>query len=164
MPQWIFMFTFSVLAICVVLDIHSIVIECVYAFTLAVILINVMIYGDANFAELKMVGQFQVGHQDLYTTKSGIGVSCYYPMDKNEYEQNIKKRKRNSKWLRYGRQSVKGMTRATADIGSLDHPPFWFFYYLKKIRMDCCQDGKLAQVFDRYSQTSPLTSSLLQGP
>jgi hypothetical protein len=32
----------------------------------------------------------------------GVAVSVYYPMDKEEYQQLINEKDRNTKWLRYG--------------------------------------------------------------
>lgn len=117
-PQWIFMFVFCMLASAIIFDLDSYVILAIYTVILLLIFLNIFIYGDANFNELKMVGDYQVGHQDIHTSKTGIAVSCYYPMDKIEYDRNIRKRHRNTKWLRYGQSSIKGLTRATADIGS----------------------------------------------
>jgi hypothetical protein len=45
----------------------------------------------------------------------------------------IKKRGRNTRWLRYGKRQIKGVAKATADLGSSKHPPICIFNYLKKI-------------------------------
>ena len=102
----------------ILFNLDSFTILGVYSAVLLLILINVAIYGDANFRDLKMVGEYQVGHQDIHTSKSGIAVSCYYPMDRKEYNRHMKSRRRNTKWLRYGHSSIRGLSRATADIGS----------------------------------------------
>jgi len=37
-------------------------------------------------------------------------------MDKHEYLRHIKQKERNTTWLRYGQDSLIGITRATADL------------------------------------------------
>jgi len=45
-------------------------------------ILNVICFGDANFNCLKMVGPYQVGHSEYFTSSGGNAVSVYYPMDK----------------------------------------------------------------------------------
>jgi len=58
-------------------------------------------------------------------------------MDKSTYKKTISN-KRNTRWLRHGKKSLRGLTLATADIGSSSHPPVCLFNYLKRIRMHTC--------------------------
>ena len=83
-------------------------------------------------------------------------------MDKSTYSRQIKYRKRNTRWLRHGNKSLRGLTRATADIGSTKHPPECVFQYLKRIKMHTCQNGRLAKVFEMPTVSEGLTSSLLE--
>lgn len=158
--QWIFLIDQTFLAVTILCDFKSYVVLIIYSIILAMLILNIMIYGDANFKGLKLVGDFQVGHQDFHTSKSGITCSVYYPMDKDVYNKTIS-RKRNSRWLRHGNKSLRGLTLATADIGSTTAPPECLFRYLKRVRMHTCQDGKLAKVFEDSGDKSHLTSSLL---
>lgn len=64
-----------------------------------------------------MNGHYQVGHQDIHTSKDGIAVSVYYPMDREEYSKNIRFKDRNTSWLRYGKSSIQGLSKSLADIG-----------------------------------------------
>lgn len=68
-------------------------------------------------------------------------------MDKHEYNTNIKKEGRNTKWFRYSEDSLLGLARATADIGKSDHLPAWIFKYMLQCKMYTCQDGDLAKTF-----------------
>ena len=60
--QWIFLVAQTGLAISILFDVKSSVILAVYCFILGMLILNVMIYGDANFKGIKLVGDFQVGH------------------------------------------------------------------------------------------------------
>ena len=94
----------------VVLDIYSIIPFIIYTSFVLLSILNVSFFGDANFNGLKMVGPYQVGHKEFHTSINGLAVSVYYPMDRREYKRTIHLRGRNTKWLRYGESSVKGMT------------------------------------------------------
>jgi hypothetical protein len=70
-------------------------------------------------------------------------------MDKDEYKRTLSEdSNRNSLSLRHGYRSRLGLAKATADYGTDDYKHPWFFKYLDDIRMNTCQDGKLAQVYD----------------
>ena len=43
-------------------------------------------------------------------SKDGFAVSVYYPMDKSDYAQQIKKGRKNTNWFRYGNKSLRGIT------------------------------------------------------
>ena len=76
-------------------------------------------------------------------------------MDRDEYNQTIKIKGRNTLWLRYGESSLKGLSRSLADFGSDTHPPSFFLKYLLKIKMNTVQNGKLAKEFDHnFNQDS----------
>ena len=120
-----------------------------FAFTLTLVLsvLNNSIYGEANFKGINMIGPYQVGHKDIYSSKDGVAVSVYYPMDRAEYARTIRKRGRNTRWLRYDKKSLKGVSIAVADIGARRHPPTCLFNYMKRIKMFTAQNGSLSKDF-----------------
>ena len=133
------------LSILMVLKIYWVSALVIYTCVLLVLILATCIYGDGNFKKLKMVGKYQVGHREFHTTKSGLAVSCYYPMDRQEYNRRINEKGRNTRWLRYGKHSLKGLTKASANVGSREHLPEWFFTFLQRVKMYTVQDGDLAQ-------------------
>ena len=50
---------------------------------------NNLIFGEGNFKSINLIGKYQVGHKDIFTSKDGIAVSIYYPMDKDIYDISI---------------------------------------------------------------------------
>ena len=126
LSQWIFLIDQTCLAISILCDFKSIAMLVIYSIILFMLVLNVMVYGDANFEGIHLVGDFQVGYQDFFTSKTGLTCSVFYPMDKTTYKKSIS-RNTNSRWLRHGEKSLKGLTRATADIGSTQHPPQCLF-------------------------------------
>jgi hypothetical protein len=62
--------------------IYSIIAISVYSVILVLTILNSCLFGEANFNRLEMVGPYQVAHQDIHTTKYGLAVSAYYPMDR----------------------------------------------------------------------------------
>ena len=80
-------FAFSILQI---LDIYSDATLITYVVVTCFSIMNLIYFGDANFNRLKMVGPYQVGHKEYFTSGGGNGVSVYYPMDKEEYRRLIK--------------------------------------------------------------------------
>ena len=131
--QLCFMALFTIQAILIVSGVNSLIMLVFYFVGMAVIVGYVAGYGEGNLSRIKLVGPYQVGHREFHLQHSGNAVSVYYPMDKADYH---KQRKNNTKWFRYGESSLKGMARATADIGSTKHPPSWFYNYLLKIKMN----------------------------
>ena len=63
-------------------------------------------------------------------------MSCFYPMDREEYQTTIGFPGRNSFWLRHGFASRYGIVRATSDWDTENHKHPWFFKYLDDIKMD----------------------------
>jgi len=66
----------------------------------------------------------------------GNAVSVYYPMDKSEYKRMINRFGRNTKWLRWGESSLKGISYAAGDFQKKKGPPLCLFNYMRKIKMD----------------------------
>ena len=62
-------------------------------------------------------------------------------MDRDEYRKSIKVKGKNSLWLRYGDNSLKGLSRSLSDFGSESHPPPFFLKHLLKIKMNTVQNG-----------------------
>ena len=145
--QYFFILASMWMSVLILTDSQSIVGLTVFVIVLLVSVLNNVLFGEANFRLLKMVGPYQVGHQDIHTSQEGIAVSVYYPMDIDEYKILIKRRKRNTKWLRYGEEQILGITKATADIGSKTHPPTCIFNYMRKILMYTVQDGPVSVDF-----------------
>lgn len=71
----------------------------------------------------------------------------------------INKRGRNTRWLRYGKKSLKGVSIASADIGAKKHPPTCLFNYMKRVKMYTAQNGKLSKDFEG-SETSITLDSI----
>lgn len=85
----------------------------------------------------------------MYLTADGLELSCYYPMDPEEYHSTLSKdSNRNSYLFRHGYKSRLGLAKATAEYGTDDYKHPWFFKYLDACRMNTCQDGKLAEVYE----------------
>lgn len=92
-----------------------------------------------------------MGHTEFFTTKEGVCVSVYYPMDRTEYARALKKDKsRNTLWLRYGRRSLKGVSLSMAEFYS-SHPPTCLVRYFGRIRMDTVTNGTLSHDFHETS-------------
>lgn len=56
------MIVYILMAASIFFDWDSYIVLAVHTLVLLLILLNVAIYGDANFRDLKMVGDYQVGH------------------------------------------------------------------------------------------------------
>ena len=85
--QWIFIVTFIVYSVLIMLQVYSNVAIIIYLIVILISILNIAFFGEANFNALEMVGAYQVGHMEFYTRKGGNGVSVYYPMDKAEYNR-----------------------------------------------------------------------------
>lgn len=136
-----------------VFSVVALVIYCI--FLLSAILASV-IYGECNFNTVKLTGPFQVAHMDAYCSKDGTAISVWYPMDKEEYNNTINQKNKNSFWLRYGYTSRLGMTKATSSWGTEDHAHPWVFKYIDDIKMDTVEHGKLAKVFREAEGEEPI--------
>lgn len=69
-------------------------------------------------------------------------------MDREEYDNTISERGRNTFWLRYGYASRKGISKANASWGDEDGPHPWMFKYTDFIALNTVQDGKIAKEFN----------------
>lgn len=114
--QWICLALFIFLSVFIVFDYFSIIAFFIILLGNLAIITNNLVYGEGNLDKIKMVGPYQVGHQDFHLKNSGICGSCYYPMDKEEYDKLINLPGRNTNWLRY-EESLYGIAKASADIG-----------------------------------------------
>lgn len=86
--QWIYLVAFIPHIVLIVMDVYHLAALIIYCCFLAFAIIITIIYGEANFSRLKLVGPFQVGHKEFFT-KDGIACSVYYPMDKDEWSREI---------------------------------------------------------------------------
>jgi len=53
------------------------------------ILITIL-FGEGDFAKVKLTGPFEVGHKDIHITGTGNAISVFYPMDKDVYRRIMK--------------------------------------------------------------------------
>lgn len=151
MFQYLFILCFIVQSALIVFDIYTLVSLCIYMFVIVFYTLLNFIYGDANFSELVMYGKYQVGHMEFFTTKSGVCISVYYPMDRLEYARALKKDKnRNTLWLRYGRKSLKGLSLSMAEFYQ-NHPPTCLVQYFGRVHMNTVQNGTLSHDFHEVS-------------
>lgn len=67
--QYLFLVSFSTIAVFVMMDCYSVIVLTIFVIVMLLLIISNAVYGDANFSELKMVGPYQVGHKDIYTSK-----------------------------------------------------------------------------------------------
>lgn len=137
-PQWFFAVAFVSQIVLVVLEVFSYIALAIYCTFLAFSILTSLIWGENNLSTIYMVGPYEVGHKDFYTTVEGIACSAYYPMDKEEYIKNIDLKGRNTQWLRYGYKSRLGVTKATAQWGSDYHVDPWMYKYLDDVYMYTC--------------------------
>jgi hypothetical protein len=88
-----------------------------------------------------------VGHKDIHSSKDGVAVSVYYPMDRETYSKEINESGRNSYYLRYGYKSRLGLAKITAPWGTDDYSHPFFLKWVDGVKMDTVQDGTLAKAF-----------------
>jgi len=79
--QYFYLVAFIQVSVIIVLNKKSALSNFAFTLTLALSVINNSIYGEANFKGINIIGPYQVGHKDIYSSKDGIAVSVYYPMD-----------------------------------------------------------------------------------
>ena len=66
-------------------------------------------FGECDFSKLVMTGHYQVGFRE-FKTDFGNAVSVFYPMDRADYNNNIKHH--NTPWLRDGSKTLMGIAVA----------------------------------------------------
>lgn len=88
-----------------------------------------------------------MGHKDIHSSKDGVAVSVYYPMDRETYSKEINESGRNSYYLRYGYKSRLGLAKITAPWGTDDYSHPFFLKWVDGVKMDTVQDGTLAKAF-----------------
>ena len=148
--QYPYILAYIIICLMILIKYHSYIVLIGFTLILTMTIVNNVIYGESCFTNMKLVGPYQVGHMDIHS-KDGSAVSVYYPMDKSEYYQQIKRGKKNTNWFRYGNKSLRGIAIASADIGDKSHPPPWVFSYFKTIKMNTVQNGKVSVDFDKRS-------------
>lgn len=102
------------------------------------------LFGEANFKNFKLNGPFQVGFKEFRTEKHDNMVSVFYPIDKLQYDKQIKEK--NVKWLRNGDKTLMGLARAGGGnaYGSKGHMPLGIIRFFKNIYMDVVHNGDIA--------------------
>ena len=73
----------------VVMDVFSIIALIIYCSFLLFSILCTIAFGEGNLDRIEMTGPFQVGHKDIHSSKDGIALSVYYPMDRDEYDKTI---------------------------------------------------------------------------
>ena len=72
---------------------------CIYCTFLAYAIVVTLIFGENNLNKMKMIGPYEVGFRMVHTSKEGLEVSVYYPMDREEYALRIGESGKNTPWL-----------------------------------------------------------------
>ena len=134
--QWVFLVGFTGQIVLVVMDVYSIIALVIYCLFLGFAIIATLVYGWGDFSKLKMRGPYQVGHKEFHSSKDGVAISVYYPMDKDTYKKEISESGRNSFYLRYGYKSRLGLAKITAPWGTEDYSHPFFLKWLDDIKMD----------------------------
>lgn len=85
------------------LEEYNIVAEVIFCTILFFGILVSILYGEGNFNRLELTGRYEVGHKEIYISKTGNAVSVFYPMDKEVHKKILDEDSdRNSKWMRYG--------------------------------------------------------------
>ena len=129
------------------MDVYSLIALIIYSSFLLFAILATLIYGLGNFNKIEMNGPYEVGHKDAWNNKNGLGMSIWFPMDREEHARTITISGRNTYWLRYGYKSRAGIAAVTSDWGKDNAPHPWFYKYLDDIKMDTVTDGLLAKDF-----------------
>jgi len=129
------------------MDVYHVAALVIYCLFLGAAILATILFGEGNFAKFKITGPYQVGHQDMYTSRDGIECSCFYPMDRDEYDKTIGQKGRNTFWFRNGYESRLGAVKATSSWDTEDHKHPWFYKFLDDCKLDTVQDGLLAKEF-----------------
>lgn len=79
--QYFYLLAFIQVSVIIVLNKRSALSNFIFTLTLTLSVINNSIYGEANFTRINLIGPYQVGHKDIYSSKDGVAISVYYPMD-----------------------------------------------------------------------------------
>ena len=103
------------MSITIISESKSMAVLVIQSVIILLIAIHNLIYGDVNFKGFKLIGKWEVGHKDIHTSKSGLAVSVYYPIDKAVHAKMMNEGK-ETKWLRYGASSARGITHAFANL------------------------------------------------
>lgn len=135
--QWFYLVAFIPHLVLIVMDVYSVIALVIYCVFLAIALLLVFIFGEGDLDRFKISGPFEVGHKDMFTS-DGVEMSCFYPMDKEEYAKTIKESGRNSLMFRHGYKSRYGVAKATGAYGTDDFKHPWFFKYLDDVVMNTC--------------------------
>ena len=143
-----FLLGYFMLSCAMLADIDSTLVLGVQSLVIGLIVLYNFTYGEVSFFQFKTNGRWEVGHKDIHTKRSGLAVSVYYPISKAEHKRLLAEGK-ESHWLRYGRQSLKGLVGAMASVdpGRASRAGMCYFTYLLNVRMGTAQDADLATEF-----------------
>ena len=83
----------------------------------------------------------------MHTVEEGIELSCFYPMDKHEYEMTIKDRGRNVYFMPHGSQSRFAIANSLQKYGSKRVKHTFMFKFLDNAKIDTVLNGTLAEIY-----------------
>mmetsp|Transcript_45492 Transcript_45492/g.33260 ORF Transcript_45492/g.33260 Transcript_45492/m.33260 type:complete len:233 (-) Transcript_45492:623-1321(-) len=118
-------------------------------------------FGKCDFEWMRRaeMGAYGVGYKEFRTATAQNMVSVYYPISKDEYAAKLHT-KYNVSWLRYGRKSLEGIARGSADYGKENHMSPWWFKFLLHVKLDAILDAKLHPDFScNFADTESLSFS-----
>jgi hypothetical protein len=83
--QWFYLVAFIPHIVLIIMDVYSVIALIIYCIFLAIAIICAINFGEGNLDKFELTGPYEVGHKDMFTIEDGLELSCYYPMDRDEY-------------------------------------------------------------------------------
>ena len=87
--QFFYLVAFIPHLVLIVMDVYHLAALVIYCLFLGIAILVSFLWGEGNLNRFKITGPYEVGHKDIWTSEDGIECSCYYPMDREEYEDTI---------------------------------------------------------------------------
>lgn len=119
--------------------------------TCLLLLLSIICILHLGHSDLSHVGlgdaPYLVGHRDIRSETLRQEISVYYPVDRNEENENLLHRN-ESLWLRKGNKTLTGIARASVPYGREDHPSVHWFRWLKRIKMGTIE--RVGQIASAY--------------
>ena len=97
-------------------------------------IVLLLCFGECDFSKLRVKGPYEVGFVEFKTKLYGNAVSCFYPIDKEEYRKKIKDH--NPLWARNGQDTTLGIAKASGGYNSKNHYPAWVFKYFLRVKLN----------------------------
>lgn len=84
-----FLLGFFVLSCVIMLGIESTFVAVLQVLIISLIVLYNFVFGEVSFFQFRTNGKWEVGHKDIHTSKSGLAVSVYYPISKDEHKKAL---------------------------------------------------------------------------